>query len=79
MRTTIHHVTTGQRTIMGTCFPICDQLDRDQRADRRPSWIITRGLCNGTAQSASEYRTLKAALEAWTQIHPDDSTPTKNA
>lgn len=49
----------------GTELPVLDRLERDQRPGRRPTWIVTRGLCNGTPARADEYRTLTEARAAF--------------
>jgi len=55
--------TTGYRTIMNANHPIVTELRRT--GPRR--WVVTTNICNGTADygTATEFRTLKAAREAF--------------
>jgi hypothetical protein len=54
--------TTGTRMINGTEWPIISQLVREQGShDKRPTWLVVYGLCNGIPMSAQKYPTLGAA------------------
>lgn len=55
---------TGTRTICGTDWTILNQIHREQHG-RRVRWIVTFGLCNGTALRACSYRTKREALAAY--------------
>lgn len=61
MKTTIRDITTGTRRIAGTDWPVSTTITRETRKGR-PVWVVTQGLCNGTADGATEHRTRKAAL-----------------
>jgi len=64
--TTLDSKTTGTRRILGVDWPVSDLLQRVQEPLRsRPYWLITRGLCNGTADSTECYPTLREAREAF--------------
>lgn len=64
--TTIWSRTTGTRCVLGTSWPVEDFLRRVQMPHRkRPYWFIVRGVCNGSGGVVEEYKTLRAAQEAW--------------
>ena len=67
-RTLIASVRTGARHLNGADWPITDQLERVNLRGRRPEWVITRGLCNGTPDGAIEYRKLRLALAEWSRL-----------
>ena len=50
---------TGFRVIAGTVYSVTDSVRR-----HGTRWVATRGLCNGVADGATEYRTRRAALES---------------
>ena len=56
----IKRKTTGRRFVMGTSWPIESFVTRE---DPRV-WVLTRNLCNGTADGTETFRTRKAALAA---------------
>jgi hypothetical protein len=54
--------TTGTRMINGTEWPIISQLVREQGPhDKRPTWLVVYGLCNGIPVSSQKHQTLSAA------------------
>lgn len=63
--TKIDERVTGHRTIVGTDWPVVDQLLRLACGGGRPRWQIVRGLCNGVPARAENYRTLREAREAF--------------
>lgn len=56
------YATTGTTTINGTDWPVQNKLSKDGS-----SWLVTIGICNGTAESSEKYPTKRAAVEA----HPE--------
>lgn len=62
MRTLINERQCGTRTILNTAWPVLDLLEREQLPGRKPTWIVTRGLCNGVPRGATEHRTRRAAV-----------------
>jgi len=55
---------TGEQRIAGTLFPIRDELQRHEY-NGDVSWIIVRGISNGTGHAVTTYKTRRAALAAW--------------
>lgn len=63
MITIIHERVTGTRTIAGTDWPVETKLYREKLPGQRPTWIVTRGICNGTARESREHKTRWETLE----------------
>jgi len=61
---TIKERTTGEVRIAGTLHQVRDELQRHEYSGD-VSWIIVRGICNGTGHQVTTYKTRKAALAAW--------------
>jgi hypothetical protein len=62
MSKVIEEKTTGMRMVNGTDWPIVSQLVREQGPhDKRPTWLVVYGLCNGIPVSSQKYQTLSAA------------------
>lgn len=60
----------GTRLVAGTEWAVVDQLVRDQRPGRRPTWIVVRGLCNGVPRSCEEHRRRIDALDSYAKVSP---------
>jgi len=60
----------GTRIVNGSEWPIETVLERatpkNEPSCTRAYWLVTVGLCNGTAEAAYRYKTRAEALE-----HPD--------
>ena len=61
---TVVRIDRGTRRICGTDWPVSNKIDRFCRPGERPVWIAIAGLCNGTPDSARNFKTLKDA-KAW--------------
>ena len=59
---------TGRRlTESGTDWPIEHYLHRVQLGSR-PTWLVTLEVCNGVAENAVEFRSLRAAREYFDKL-----------
>lgn len=65
MRTLLDEVVIGKRTVNGTDFPVSYQLHQDKMPGRRPTWVVTRAVCNGAADGATDYKTRREAVAAF--------------
>lgn len=61
-RTVLAERVTGHRALIGTEFPVYDQVAREVLPGRRPTWIVTRGLCNGVPTTAIEFLSRRGAI-----------------
>lgn len=57
----------GTRTVAGADFPVIDLVERHEFGGR-VEWVLVRGLCNGTPDSAATLATRREALE---QLHAE--------
>ena len=53
--------TTGVRKILWTNHTVSATLVREQMHGRVVRWIVTTGICNGVADKAEEFKTLRDA------------------
>jgi hypothetical protein len=61
---TVVRIDRGTRYNYGTDWPVVNKIDRFCYPGGRPVWIAISGLCNGTPDTARNFKTLKAA-KAW--------------
>ena len=55
----------GHRTMTGTDWPILDLVERVVwPTTKRPSWLVTIGLCNGIPFTHRKFKTRREAM-AW--------------
>ena len=55
----------GERVVCGTVWPRTHKLEWVASWKR---WVVTRGICNGTADEAHQYRTRPQAVRAWEEL-----------
>lgn len=53
------YFTTGKRTILNTDWPVENKVEKCGR-----KWLVTFGICNGSASSTAIYNTKGEALAA---------------
>lgn len=56
---------TGTRSSCGVDWPVRDTLVRERLPGRGVRWVLTSGICNGTADKVVEFRLLREARAAW--------------
>ena len=55
----VYEIEDGSRTIMGTCWPIVDQVRREGPRE----WVAVIGLCNGIAFFSRTFNTRRKAID----------------
>jgi hypothetical protein len=58
----VHSVDLGTRRIMGTDWPVSNEVERLSRGKRR--WLVIFELCNGIPASAQAFATKREAVAA---------------